>query len=242
MGLKYYCDESFFDTWSVEMAYVLGYLYADGSIDDVSYNRGKYMRVTSTDVDRIDLIRKLLSSKHTILKEVRGGNRKPKYVLQIGSHRLYEALTRLGVTPHKSLTMKLPVVPHKFFGSFVCGYFDGDGCAYIERRKLASGRIGYGRLTIIFTSGSKDFLASLHDTFREHEVVRGNGLYKHSNGSAHQLRYLTQDSLRLFSMMYGGREMKDLYLKRKYAIFTQYFDAKPNVVNQSALTFGLMAK
>lgn len=69
MGIRYAINERFFDEWSVEMAYVLGYLYADGSLESAPYIRGKYIRVTSTDEDRIVAIRRLLSSKHRIAVE-----------------------------------------------------------------------------------------------------------------------------------------------------------------------------
>ena len=224
MGVKYYYNDSFFDTWSDGMAYVLGYLFADGSLDDVPQIRAKYMRVTSTDRDRIYLIRKLLSSQHTIVREVLGGNRLPRYLLSIGSHRLYDALTSRGLTPHKSLTMELPLIPPRYFGAFVCGYFDGDGCVYIDQQKSKS-RYGLGRMTIIFTSGSKNFLQALHDILSKRRIVRGRGLYVHSNKRAYQLRYLNDDCTNIFRLMYEGPHMKDLCLKRKYAIFSRYFDA-----------------
>lgn len=226
MGVKHYCDESFFTTWSHGMAYVLGYLYADGNLDDVPQIRAKYMRVTSTDRDRIYLIRKLLSSQHTITKEVLGGNRMPRYILSIGSHRLYDTLTSHGLTPHKSLTMELPSVPREYFGAFVCGYFDGDGCAYVDKQKSKS-RGGLGRMTIIFTSGSKRFLEVLHDTLFKRGIVQSRGLYAHSNKRAYQLRYLNHDCAEIFQLMYDGLEMKDLCLKRKYAILSRYFKAQP---------------
>ena len=205
------------------MAYVLGYLFADGSLDDVPQIRAKYMRVTSTDKDRIQLIRKLLSSKHTIGREVLGGNRSPRYLLSIGSHQLYDALSSHGLAPHKSLTMRFPTIPYRYFGSFVCGYFDGDGCVYIDQQKSKS-RSGLGRITIIFTSGSKRFLQTLHDILSKRNIVQGRGLYLHSNKRAYQLRYLLEDCANLFRLMYIDRHMKDLCLKRKYAIFRRYFE------------------
>lgn len=74
MGIKYSVDETFFDNWTSEMAYVLGYIYADGSLEDASYLRGKYLRVSSAEKSNIITIRKLLKSEHTItLKESHWG-------------------------------------------------------------------------------------------------------------------------------------------------------------------------
>ncbi|MHB1086730.1 MAG: LAGLIDADG family homing endonuclease, partial [Minisyncoccota bacterium] len=130
MGIKYAVAEDFFDTWSDSMAYVLGYIYADGSLEDSIGIRGKYLRITSTDSDRIVAIKRLLQAAHPIVVERRVGNRKPLYLLRIGSTRLYTRLFSMGVTPRKSHTMQFPLVPQKNVPAFVRGYFDGDGGVY----------------------------------------------------------------------------------------------------------------
>lgn len=220
MGVKYQVNEHFFDIWSPEMAYVLGFLYADGSLEDASYLRGKYVRVTSTDLDRIKVIKRLLGSQHTIAPYDKGGNYKTRYLLRIGSHVLYAQLVNLGVTPRKSLTMRFPHVPKKHLGAFIRGYFDGDGCVYLEIR--SSGRPK--RLLTVFTSGSRRFLQELHALLETHANIRGNGLYKHgSTEGIYQLRYSSEDSVRLCQLMYRPMPSKGLFLKRKYAIFTRYF-------------------
>lgn len=223
------------------MAYVLGYLFADGSLDYVPQIRARYMRVTSTDKDRIVLIRKLLSSKHTIATEIRGGNYAPKYILSIGSHRLYAALSRRGLTPHKSLTILLPSIPRQYFGAFLCGYFDGDGCVYIDKQKSKS-RGNLGRMIIIFTSGSKKFLEAVHKILFEQGIVRGRGLYLHSNKRAYQLRYLTDDCANVYKLMYSSPRIRDLCLRRKYAIFSRYFERLEISKPEYKTNTGLMAK
>lgn len=235
MGIKYFVNESFFDKWNNNMAYVLGYLYADGSLEDSPYIRGKYVRVTSTDQDRIDAIRSLLKSQHTVVREVQEGRRKPRFLLRIGSGRLFDSLIKNGVTPRKSLTMKFPIVPHLYFGSFVRGYFDGDGCARID---VVHGKPK--RLLSIFTSGSRLFLEVLHERLCNEVGLLGNGLYKHgSTVGTYQLRYSTRDSLRLFNLMYPQGLRRKLHLRRKYDIFMRYLRLRrisrkdiPLVLNQ----------
>ncbi len=201
------------------MAYVLGFLFADGSLEDAPYLRGKYVRVTSTDKDRIVVIRSLLHSTHTIVQQDARGNHKKKYLLRIGSHALFESLVGLGVTPHKSLTMSFPAVPDEFLGDFIRGYFDGDGGAYIDRDRQGRSK----RLLTVFTSGSRDFLATLHQRLVSIASITGRGLYRHGSApDAHQLRYSTRDSLKLFRLMYQEEEKKELRLKRKYDIFISY--------------------
>lgn len=217
------------------MAYVLGYIYADGSLEDAFYIRGKYVRVTSTDYDRIESIRALMRSWHTIVLEKLRERGKQRFLLRIGNGKLFDALIRIGVTPRKSLTMLFPPIPSYYFGSFVRGYFDGDGCAHID---VVHGRPK--RLLSIFTSGSKKFLEGLHERLQKDIGLIGSGLYKHGSSiGTYQLRYSTRDSLRLFMLMYPRGLSDKLHLSRKYDIFMQYLKLRglsrneiPMVLNQ----------
>lgn len=202
------------------MAYVLGYMFADGNIIYFPSNRAKYVRFTSTDKDRVVLIRNLMKSEHAFSVREKSINRKTAYSLQIGSHSLFESLLKHGVTPNKSLTSLFPHIPRQYFPAFVLGYFDGDGCSFIERAKSGNAR----KLHAIFTSGSKSFLETLHKELVEATGVLGPGLRPHgSTKGAYQLRYGTRDSMRLHMLMYGSKRLRELALQRKYAIFMKYF-------------------
>ena len=136
MGIKYQVNEDFFDTWTHEMAYVLGYWYADGSLEDASYIRGKYIRVSSVEKYSIKKIRHWMGSKHSIVgSKSTWPNGKTRYLLRIGSHKLYDALVKLGLYPNKSLTIQFPVLPKKYAHDFIRGYLDGDGCVYLQKSR-----------------------------------------------------------------------------------------------------------
>lgn len=223
MGIKYSVDEKFFDTWSVGMAYVLGYLYADGNIEDSQLIRGKYVRVTSTDLDRIELIKDLLQSNHSIVPRDRGGNRKKIYLLRIGSARLFDALANIGMTPAKSLTMQFPDVPKEYLPAFILGYFDGDGCVTLDRKSDGSIK----RMLSIFTCGSFSFAESLHSILRNELGIAREKVSPHGSvENIYQLRYSTRDSIRLFKYIYRTPELRQLALMRKYDIFTEYFQLR----------------
>lgn len=201
------------------MAYVLGYIFADGHVIDTPYNRAKYVCVTSADRDRIEAVKALLRSDHTILKVDKGGNHKIVYQIKIGSHALFNGLAKYGVTTGKSLSLPFPFIPGKYRSHFIRGYFDGDGCASIERNRRGMIR----RLQAIFTSGSKKFLQSLEEVLMEETGISSSRLVKHgSSKNAFQLRYSTRDSLRLFLYLYDTNMDTKLYLARKYAIFNEY--------------------
>ena len=54
---------------------------------------------------------------------------------------------RIGVTANKSLDMKFPDIPDKYFRHFVRGIFEGDGSVYLDnqtvRVKLLSGSLEF---------------------------------------------------------------------------------------------------
>lgn len=70
MGIKYNVNSNFFKLWTPEMAYVLGFITADGSLEDASYLRGKYLRICSSDMEILDKIKAVMDSEHytTVIK------------------------------------------------------------------------------------------------------------------------------------------------------------------------------
>lgn len=208
------------------MAYVLGFFCADGNLEDAMYLRGKYVRFVSTDESVIAGIRKVLDSEHRIYEIKKDGdNRKTQFLLRIGSHALFDVLYKLGLRPNKSLTMRLPKISNKYFGDFVRGYFDGDGCVYIGfgKQKLPK------NLLVAFTSGSKDFLEDLRKMINSTCNFCKNNVY--ISHRSFQIRYNTEQSIMLFCLMYGNAQ-NEQYLKRKRDIFIRYFKLRPNKVNK----------
>lgn len=229
MGIKYKFDIEFFKKWTREMAYVLGYWYADGNILDATKStRGKYSSVTSTDKETILSFKSLLSAEHSVGESFRTGAfyRRKQYTLRIGSHELYDILVKRGLCPNKSLTMNFPEVPKMFLADFIRGYFDGDGCVHLEKSK--DGKL-IKRLRTIFTSGSKQFLHRLKGQLNESANMK-NGLLTISHRSF-QLRYSTAESVQLFKFFYKKAKVP-LFLKRKLKTFLGYFAIRPQRVDK----------
>ncbi len=216
MGVKYYCNEKLFERWSPEMAYLLGYIYADGSLEDASYLRGKYLRLTSADMELILLTKQILDSAHSIVRiKPKTPKHKWKYLLRIGSHKIYDDLTKLGLYPNKSLTMQLPDIPKKHIQHFVRGYFDGDGHVSITKN-----RDKFSKLIVVFISGSSDFLKALAELLCYELDLKINKIYKGWHNS-YRLAYSTNDSVKIFKYLYS--DSKNVFLSRKYTIFKKFF-------------------
>ena len=210
------------------MAYVLGYIYADGSLDDSSYMRGKYVQITSTDEDSIQRIKFWLNSEHKI------GQKKSNFIggkicfmLRIGSHKIYNDLFKLGLYPNKSLTINFPKVPQKYLGHFIRGYFDGDGCVHFARSKGKTRKLIIKRVRVIFTSGSKVFLEGMNEILKVAGIKEGK-IY--SSKRSYQAIYNTKESMRVFKLMYKNTSINSFFM-RKFKIFKEYFELRPQVID-----------
>lgn len=231
MGVRLKVNETFFDIWSPDMAYVLGFFYADGNIQHSPAIRGKYIRVTNTDRDRIEIIKQLMDAEHSVVCLPQGlKQQKQRFGLSIGNQKIYDRLIEIGMTPNKSLTMLFPQLPQHCISAFVRGYFDGDGCICIAYSLSEKSR-SIKRMRTIFTCGSSQFLAALKDLLDIYAGMDQSYFHEHTKKGAYQLRYSTKQSIRLFKFMYQTPLSKGLYLARKYAIFMQYFRARPRWVD-----------
>lgn len=54
-------------------------------------------------------------------------NNTPMSAIVINSNDMIQDLKNKGIGPHKSLTLKPPIIKEEFFLPFIKGYFDGDG-------------------------------------------------------------------------------------------------------------------
>jgi len=123
-------NESFFDTWSHDMAWALGFFVADGCVCITNPARQPKVGFYNTNIELIVRVKEVLQSGHKISCSLRS-SRKPLYSLNIGSLRYAEALRGLGVGPRKSTRGVNVDVPLVFQPDFAQGYFDGDGSASV---------------------------------------------------------------------------------------------------------------
>jgi hypothetical protein len=237
MGIKFKSNQEFFQKWNPTMSYVLGFWYADGSVDFSPQIRGHYIRVGSTDKEVITYIKRALDSQHAIYTLLRPG-RKTFYLLQIGSKGMFNDLQQLGVVERKANIITFPEVPKELLNDFIRGYFDGDGCVSIEKTNTGS----YKRLITVFTSGSKIFLQQLQTIL----ILEANVTHKKISitrnttaSTAYQLRYSTRESLKLFYFLYTLKQ-SEFFLTRKYKVFIDYLETRN--INHENLEKVLLSK
>lgn len=198
-------NEEFFSELTPESAYVLGYIWADGTL---TVSRGEErVFLSSRDKQIIEDIHNAMDSTSKITEY------KDTYSMSFGKPKLIQQLKSFGLTERKSTTAKFPIgVPKELMNHFVRGYFDGNGHFTYEKYKGEKRRLVSG-----FTMGSEEFandLANyLHGEGLKLAIVRkrdrrgegGRGVY-------YDIRYYQRDTKRLAEMMYQDAS---LFLKRK---------------------------
>lgn len=216
MPAKRNLNQKFFQHWDLNMAYVLGFFAADGNM---LRNRrgGHYIEFQVTDRSILVDIKRLTGAGQALTSRLRDKRWKVNYRLQIGSKQWFQDLERLGFTPRKSLTLKLPPIPQEFRTAFVRGYFDGDGGVYFKKYKSKDRKNERWVFITRFTSGNRVFLVTLLDLLRTDANIKGGFIITKANQKGFDLVLSHRDSVALCRFMYNNGPR--IYLKRKYRVF-----------------------
>ncbi len=196
------------------MAYILGFLFADGSIPR-SRRGNHYLSIQISDRAILKFIKKELRARQVIAE--RRSKTGKLYRIQIGSRMLCASLQAKGFIGNKTARMRMPSVPKRYRTAFVLGYFDGDGNVWAgtihkERTRTSPG------LLVSFTSVSKGFLTDIHGILRSLGLL-GGSLFK-TQKNAWRLNYGKYDALKLAKYMYNSGT--DFCLKRKQRVFDKF--------------------
>lgn len=167
-----------------EKAYVLGLIAADGNVR--SDNGRLQLKLEVKDRSAVELVRDQVAPDAPLREELTNlGN--TMIVFAVQSPAIAQGLALHGVIPNKSHAMSWPnLVPKHLEGSYICGYFDGDG-------SLQS--VKYPRWTIV--SGTITFLERIQNVIEIHTGVHVGGPY-------------TQKGQRVWSIVKSGKAVREL--------------------------------
>jgi intein-encoded DNA endonuclease-like protein len=193
---QYSLNEHYFKTWTNNMAYILGFFVADGTI----YRDMQTVSFSQKEPNILEAIKKEVGSNQPLYQNKCTG----VYLLNLHSKIMKNDLMQLhGIMPNKSNDVEFPFVPDEYMSHFVRGYFDGDGF------------VKYPKYFVSFVGGSLSFMLSLK------QVLEKMGF--EPNFSSHKGHYRVYVSgrrtIKLFADWIYGE--KGLHLKRKYDSFQQ---------------------
>lgn len=222
---KYQLNEYYFDDIDTpNKAYILGFLYADGSNTPAKCTVS--MSLQEEDVYILERIRNEIGSERILEfldysnKHDGGYNYKNQYRLLMFSKHMCHALIDKGMPQNKSLILKWPTfLPDDLYPHFLRGYIDGDG--YIQPHKWEHCVSILG--TYDFCSKAKDYIESkLNIKCRLDDAPCHNGITTYL-----YIRY--KDQVKQF--LDWTYKDADLKLERKYNTYISKYCAEKNINN-----------
>jgi intein-encoded DNA endonuclease-like protein len=211
-------NQNFFKIWLPEMAYILGFIVADGCIIKRKDRKDSYiLNITSKDIEILEKIKTAIQSEYQIGKKYNSLGL-PYGQIQICNNTICKDLIRLGINPQKTYNIKPLNIPQKHFPDFVRGFFDGDGTVYIynvnKTPQIKSG----------FVCASLDFLDDFNKKLCKSLSIKSKNIYKtvalNNRVPQYSIRFCVNDSKKLEEFMYQNNP--PLYLNRKKQIFNKW--------------------
>jgi len=214
------------------MAYILGFIYADGCIT----NNSLRIVIQKKDKNLLEIIKKEIGANTTIHDEVRTLNNKQFYssALIIKSVKIIEDLIKLGVVENKSLVIHFPQIPSEYILDFIRGYFDGDGSVGIQYPSNSKGvKTSTAQIRTRICSGSKDFLVDMRDILFDKYNLRNVTVYK-CKTNLYEIAYSTKNSIEIYNLFY--QNPKCLFLQRKKDSFDKFIQTRMNDLRNKTTT------
>ena len=205
-----YVNTKFFDSWSQRVAYVLGFIAADGCISIQSDDDRYQLIIQINDLELLEKIKYVMKSMHPISRIIRKLG--PIYRLSICSKRLVYRLLELGIGPRKSLSMRFPNIPKEYARHFIRGVLDGDGSIGIT--KFPNGQ---RYLQLSFVSGSEKFIRGINDTIHEKLDMQQRKIFY--SGNVYVLEYTHKSAKKVLAWIYSDSV---IHLERKYQRFVEF--------------------
>lgn len=210
-------NEKYFQRWSNNMAYILGFITADGSVTDK--NHEYRLRIASKDREIMEFIRNELEYIHEVKLQLDGC-----YMITISRKQIVMDLMSMGILPRKSWSPLVPDVPNEYRVNFIHGLFDGDGSVWSYRDAKKS-------LILLsnICSYSKEFLQIIGDQIKD-EIGAIPKIY---SGKTHiyRLMYATYETVGIYHMLYDNKSISDMYLHRKRDVFERWLVDYKNDIN-----------
>jgi hypothetical protein len=202
---KHRYNDDYFEVINTEdKAYWLGFIYADGCINDRGKNKNLEIGLKKSDrghlvkfVNAIGGVSDLISDKRVKLN----GEEFESSRVVVCCTKMCNDLINHGATPRKSLTLAFPQsLPLNLTRHFIRGYIDGDGCIDFPNR--------------ISVVGTDNFLNGIMDYFEILGASRTKPYLK-QNSKAFQYEKSGAEILLILSNLYLNA---NVFLDRKYKL------------------------
>lgn len=208
-------NHNYFKTWTPNMAYIVGFIYADGCIHSREYDKGYAVSIKLQNRDAY-ILQDILNELNSPLSVSEGGE--GKKVIRFSSKIIYEDLMDIGLEPRKTYGMDFPTsIPGNMIPHFIRGFCDGDGSIKTQTTKYKNKDYSYPVVKFV---GPPEFLRGLQETITKTIGLKEKKLYRSQSSNVIKvIQYAGKDAMRLMHYMYKDADLK---LTRKYNRYLQF--------------------
>ena len=203
-------NDDYFKTQSANMAWILGFIAADGTIRKNSNS----IKITLARKDRemLEKIREELEIEKEV-KDYQDNKGYDSSTLEWTSQEHKKDLAKYSIVPAKTFILEWPhELERKYWIDYIRGYFDGDGS--INLVKNSNGR-GEGNLRWQVMSATRPIIQNIIDFFEEEYRIPPVSVLEQQGDRLHPLYYMQYSSVstrKIYNILYTP---DSLYLKRK---------------------------
>lgn len=205
---KYLVNEDFFKIWSHDMAYILGFWWADGCMKKDSNGKTSIFSISQHKND--SYILEEIKTKMGSNKPLDKPGKNNCNLITFHSETICNDIIKLGGKVRKSLTIDFPKnIPLLYTSDFVRGVFDGDGSIFFTKQK---------NYHVCITSGSFKFISKLSSVLKDNNI--SPSIYTDNRGNKNYnitiFKKSNNDIKNFADYIYRNNGIK---LTRKYNIF-----------------------
>jgi len=199
-------NNDFFKIINCDSAYILGFLFADGSINTSLHHNQINVQLNKKDIEVLNFIKEKIqptSNVHIYDRIDKRTKKKFKIAfVSFSSKEIVKDLINLGCIPNKTYKeIRVPHIPEQFYPDFIRGVFDGDGSVYFLKKRNARSSI---------CCSSLPFIKDLQNIIGFGKICISSNPYKLQF-------YSKKDIQNFYHYMYNG----NFCLKRKFEKFNE---------------------
>lgn len=202
-----YQQDIFKEIDTIEKAYWLGFLAADGCNYQRTHNASIIINIHQKDLNHLLKFKEFCQTNAPIILYTgyEGySNQTPMCKLVLNSKQISTDLFNKGIVPNKSLILQPPKILEKFYKPFILGFFDGDG---------SISKTSQYNNYIISIQGTKEVLTWICQVLHWNAKLEK----RNENSNSYYIRCGgTNKPYQILSQLYNSCE---IHLDRKYNIY-----------------------
>lgn len=206
---QYNINDNYFSTENSNMAYLLGFLASDGTVD----KQNNRIKIGLSSIDReflIQIAQELNYTGDVLDYETSNGFKVSE--LRFTSPQIKDDLAKYNIIPNKTLNFTFPQHLNKIYWiDFIRGYFDGDGSVSTA---------GSDAIRWQVCSATEDVLKVIVQFFNEEYGIKPVSILSQprTNQILYYIQYSTTATKQIFNILYNENCLK---LPRKYLKFKE---------------------